>query len=75
MPDSLQGIGEALIHEDLKPSAPWGLTVYRTAYGDDAPWGRLRDALSGDGGRPRPSSCTAAQTPCFPRLSTAFIEE
>lgn len=73
MPDSLQGIGEALTLEDLEPSAPWGLAVYRTTYGDDAAWGRMRDALSGAVANALELyGCTDS---LLPRLSHAFIED
>ena len=73
MSDSLQGIGEALTHEDLKPSAPWGLAIYRTTYGDDASWERMRDALS-------VAAVEALELYSYaesllPRLSHAFIED
>ncbi|EFY94084.1 hypothetical protein X797_012184 [Metarhizium robertsii] len=29
----------------FKPDAPWGLVVYRTAYGDNAAWDRILDEL------------------------------
>ncbi|KAF3011654.1 hypothetical protein E8E14_004319 [Neopestalotiopsis sp. 37M] len=45
MADPLDGVDEALANEDLTPTAPWGLAVYRTAYGDDAAWRRMLDAL------------------------------
>lgn len=73
MPDSLQGLGEAVTIEDLKPSAPWGLAVYRTTYGDDAAWGRMRDALSGAVANALELyGCTED---LLPRLSHAFIED
>lgn len=71
--DSLQGIGEALTLEDLNPSAPWGLAVYRTTYDDDAAWERMRDALS------RAVASALEMYGCtdslLPRLSHAFIED
>lgn len=73
MPNSLQGIGEALTLEDLKPTAPWGLAVYRTTYADDAAWGRMRDALFGAVANALELyGCTAS---LLPRLSHAFIED
>lgn len=73
MPDSLQGLGEAVTMEDLKPSAPWGLAVYRTTYGDDAAWGRMRDALSGAVAKGLELyGCTDS---LLPRLSHASIED
>lgn len=45
MADPLDGLEEALANEDLVPTAPWGLAVFRTAYGNDAAWHRILNAL------------------------------
>ncbi|KAL1852843.1 hypothetical protein Daus18300_012006 [Diaporthe australafricana] len=73
MSDSLQGIDDALNNEDLKPSAPWGLAVYRTTYGDDAAWQRMRDALSGAAAEALELAGRADSL--LPRLSQVFIED
>lgn len=73
MPDSLQGIGQALTLDDLKPSAPWGLAVYRTTYADGAAWAHMRDALSGAAADALELHGRADAL--LPRLSHAFIED
>lgn len=45
MAEPLDGLKEALANEDLVPVAPWGLAVFRTAYGNDTAWHRMLDAL------------------------------
>ncbi|KAK8070054.1 hypothetical protein PG994_006670 [Apiospora phragmitis] len=43
--DHLDCIDEALANQDLVPTAPWGMAVYRTAYGDEVAWRRMLDQL------------------------------
>ncbi|KHN93947.1 uncharacterized protein MAM_08202 [Metarhizium album ARSEF 1941] len=45
--DPLRQVAEAVDAAQFKPDAPWGLVVYRTAYGDDAAWARMLDELRG----------------------------
>lgn len=73
VPDSLQGIDAALTLDDLKPSAPWDLAVYRTAYADGAAWARMRDALSGAAADALELHGRADAL--LPRLSHAFVED
>lgn len=72
-PDPLQGIAEALTLDDLKPSAPWGLGVYRTAYDDDAAWARMRDALSRAAANAL--ELHGRTDSLLPRLSHAFMKD
>ncbi|OAA59259.1 hypothetical protein ISF_06194 [Cordyceps fumosorosea ARSEF 2679] len=43
--DPLRQVSSTINLSQLKPDAPWGLVVYRTAYGDDAAWKRMLDEL------------------------------
>ncbi|KAM3427186.1 hypothetical protein MY4824_009603 [Beauveria thailandica] len=43
--DPLRKVASTINLDRFKPDTPWGLVVYRTAYGDDAAWRRMLDEL------------------------------
>ncbi|KAK2590533.1 hypothetical protein QQS21_011783 [Conoideocrella luteorostrata] len=43
--DPLREIAVQINGWEFKPDSPWGLVVYRTAYGDDDAWKRMLDEL------------------------------
>ncbi|KAK8145026.1 hypothetical protein G3M48_004994 [Beauveria asiatica] len=43
--DLLRKVASTISLDRFKPDTPWGLVVYRTAYGDDATWRRMLDEL------------------------------
>lgn len=43
--DPLRQVGSTIKLDRFKPDTPWGLVVYRTAYGDDAAWRRMLNEL------------------------------
>jgi hypothetical protein len=43
-----QGIEEALGDRNLKTDAPWGMALYRTAYGDEAAWRQILAQIKSD---------------------------
>ncbi|UNI19586.1 hypothetical protein JDV02_005766 [Purpureocillium takamizusanense] len=43
--DPLKEVEATLKHRSFKADAPWGLAVYRVAYGDDAAWDRMLQHL------------------------------
>ncbi|KAK2611935.1 hypothetical protein QQS21_002041 [Conoideocrella luteorostrata] len=44
--DPLRHVARQINSRNLKPDAPWGLVIYRTAYGDDNAWNRMLDELN-----------------------------
>ncbi|KAK3295593.1 uncharacterized protein B0H64DRAFT_395717 [Chaetomium fimeti] len=45
--DGFDGIEEALSDRNLKADAPWGMALYRTAYGDEAAWRHMVARIKG----------------------------
>lgn len=43
--DPLRQVARTINLDQFEPDAPWGLVVYRTAYGNDAAWRRMLDEL------------------------------
>ncbi|KAK3186064.1 hypothetical protein K4F52_005288 [Lecanicillium sp. MT-2017a] len=43
--DPLRQVASTINLDRFKPGTPWGLVVYRTAYGDDVAWKRVLDEL------------------------------
>lgn len=43
--DPLKEVEAEISSREFKPDAPWGLVVYRVAYGDDAAWERMLGLL------------------------------